>query len=178
MSEQMPSTHPEILAHAALLRQQEQIIVDEEQQHLLIFRLLDHYFALPGQYVREVLPAGDIIPVPGSSPFFLGVIPVRGEIASVLDLARLLEMLPTTIASTRKHSSRILIVQKEEKNTGMLVDAVEDIREFPKSAVQTQHSSLADHMQKFAHGELLFADHPTPLLDIDALFQHLQELCL
>jgi purine-binding chemotaxis protein CheW len=178
MSEPAPPTYPEILAQAAQLRQHDPLInVDEEQLQLLIFRLSDHTFAIPGEHVRELLPAGEIVPVPGSSPLFLGVLPVRGEIASVLDLARLLQLPPCTIATACNRSSRIMIVHKEEMSTGMLVDAVEEIREFPKSAIQTQPASRHTLLEKISQGQLLFNHHPTPLLDVANLFQHLQELC-
>ncbi|MBF0096856.1 MAG: chemotaxis protein CheW [Magnetococcales bacterium] len=178
MSEPVSQIYPEILAQAAELRQRDALInIDEEQVQLLIFRLLEHTFAIPGAHVRELLPAGEIVPVPGSSPLFLGVIPVRGEIASVLDLARLLQLPPGTSATAHNRSSRILIVQKEEMSTGMLVDAVEEIREFPKSAVQTQQASLNTLLEKLSQGQLLFNHQPTPLLDIAKLFQYLQELC-
>ncbi|MBF0184535.1 MAG: purine-binding chemotaxis protein CheW [Magnetococcales bacterium] len=171
-------SYPEILLQATELRQQDQIVnVDEETQQLVIFRLSDNTFAIPGHAVRELLPVGEIVAVPGSSPLFLGVVPVRGEIVSVLDPARLLHLLPATTSSARNRRSRILIIQKEERNTGMLVDAVEDIREFPKSALQTQPATLSAELEKLCAGQLLFDNQPTPLLDVEAFFQTLQELC-
>ena len=166
--------YAEIVNTAEAERDREKIVdVDEETVQLLLFRVLNNLFAIPGSQVREVMPAGDIFYVPGTSELFLGVVPVRGEIASVLDLSRLLGMAP----STRIHSSRILMVVQEEMSTGVLVDVVEEILMVPVSAIQPRAATLDPQLARLTSGQLLFGQQPTPILDVTALFQHLQEVC-
>ncbi|MEO5362899.1 MAG: chemotaxis protein CheW [Magnetococcus sp. DMHC-8] len=178
MSDQTAQAYEQLIHAAELARDREQIVdVDEETEQLVVFKLADQLFAMPGRYVRELIPTGDIVHVPGTSPLFLGVIPVRGDIVSVLDLARLLGMPPSTIAAARTRSGRILMVAREEMNTGMLVDAVTDIIDAPGSAIQPQLSTLDPQLARLADGQLLFNGQPTPILNVASLFQTLQEAC-
>ncbi|MEO5340709.1 MAG: chemotaxis protein CheW [Magnetococcus sp. MYC-9] len=176
MSDRVDPHYEEIVADTEQLRNQEQIVnVEEESLQLVLFKLLEQRFAIPGQHVRELMAAGEIVYVPGTTELFLGVVPVRGEIASVLDLARLLGL--TTTSSSKVHSSRILMVVQGEMSTGVLVDRVEDIINIPESAIQPHLSSLDPQLVQLTDGQFLFDAHPTPVLNVAAIFQHLQELC-
>ncbi|MEO5349354.1 MAG: chemotaxis protein CheW [Magnetococcus sp. YQC-3] len=174
MPDHAAPSYTEIVDASEAERDREKIVdVDEESVQLLLFRILNTLFAIPGSHVREVMPAGDIFYVPGTSELFLGVVPVRGEIASVLDLSRLLGMAP----SSRIHSSRILMVVQEEMSTGVLVDAVEEILTVPVSAIQPHATTLDPQLARLTSGQLLFGQQPTPILEVTALFQYLQEVC-
>ncbi|MBF0400873.1 MAG: CheW domain-containing protein [Magnetococcales bacterium] len=176
MSEQAEQPYAEIIQHAEQQRAQEQQLdVDEETVQLVVFKVEDKMLAIPGCHVRELVPVGEIVYVPGTSELFLGVIPIRGEIASVLYLARLLGL--STHARPRTPSHRILMVVKEEMSTGVLVDAVADIIQTPKSAIQPHPSTLDPQMALLAEGQILFGTEPAPVISVTALFRQLQELC-
>src|SRR5262249_53998132 len=49
------------------------------------FRLAHESYGIASSYVREVYPLRELTPLPGTPPFVLGIINVRGEILSVLD---------------------------------------------------------------------------------------------
>src|SRR6185312_5009031 len=57
-----------------------------ESLQVVVFRLGDERYALETQYVREVVRLSDYAPLPGAPAFVLGILNLRGEILSVLDL--------------------------------------------------------------------------------------------
>lgn len=70
---------------------------------VVIFQLGHEKYALETVQVREVFPVRDITSVPGTPPWLLGIINVRGRILAVLDLPYLLglEASVTTTATQR-----------------------------------------------------------------------------
>ena len=179
MAEQRAQHYETLVDDSERQRRQQQIVqVDEESVQLVVFRVLERLFAIFGRHVRELIPVGEIVYVPGTSELFLGVIPVRGEIASVLDLARLLGLASTSsVLPTWERSRRILMVVKEEMSTGILVDQVEDVISVPKSAIEPHLDTLDPQLARLTAGYCLFASQPTPILNVEVLFQQLQEQC-
>lgn len=176
MSDHAEQHYEEIIHNSEQQRNRGQIVdVDEETTQLVIMTVLDKRLAIPGCYVRELMPVGDIVYIPGTSELFLGVILVRGEIVSVLHLAQLLGL--TTTVAPRTPTHRVLMVVKEEMNTGILVNAVVDIVHIPKSAIQPQASTLDQQLVRLTEGEILFDTEPVPIINVTALFGHLQEVC-
>ena len=58
-------------------------------EELLAFRLGREVYALGTRWVREVVPLAALTPVPMTPAFVVGLLHVRGEIYSVLDIQRL-----------------------------------------------------------------------------------------
>ena len=52
------------------------------------FLLAYERYAMELDHVREVFPLKEITPLPGTPPFVLGIINVRGQIVSVVDLKK------------------------------------------------------------------------------------------
>lgn len=52
------------------------------------FSLAHERYAFESSYVREICPLNDLTPVPCTPPFVLGIINLRGQILSVIDLKR------------------------------------------------------------------------------------------
>jgi len=54
-------------------------------------------FATPIHWVQEVVPVGQVTPVPTAPPEVLGVTQVRGHVLPILDLPRMLGGRPTVV---------------------------------------------------------------------------------
>src|SRR4051812_47776459 len=61
---------------------------------LLTFYLADEWFALPLEKVKVVTRLLDVTPVPGASPYVLGVINHKSAIYPLVDVHRLLKIEP------------------------------------------------------------------------------------
>lgn len=91
---------------------------------LVVFRLGAENYGLRLHQVREIIMVGQITPVPRAPQFVEGVLNLRGEVMPVVDLRTrfgLPRVEPTSI-------SRILITSIGGVFTGLVVDAVEEVR--------------------------------------------------
>ncbi len=79
-------------------------------------------YALPVEYVREVLDLGELTPVPGAAPIVLGLRNVDGEIVPAFDLARILQ-----IERDGGSPPRLLVTECRGQRAAFAVDEVIDV---------------------------------------------------
>lgn len=117
----MPVPVPEILTPAP----------DEgARDHVLVFTLEGREFAVPVRSVVEIVRHRPATPVPRSSASVEGIIPVRGQMVTVLDL-RLCLALPPRPAGA---AARVIVVGTVEDRLGLVVDDVSGVARLPSNA--------------------------------------------
>ena len=79
--------------------------------------------------VSEILPCPQSTPVPGAKPWIVGLANVRGELLTVIDLARYL----SGVRSPLTASSRLLATSLNKAPVGLLIDEVFGQRRFVDS---------------------------------------------
>jgi purine-binding chemotaxis protein CheW len=67
-------------------------LVSHEIARVLMFALGSEQYSWPAQRVRAISRIGRITPVPSAPAYYRGVISLRGQVISVLDLARYLNL--------------------------------------------------------------------------------------
>jgi purine-binding chemotaxis protein CheW len=157
----------------ALLRQRHsqdaQVVeLDEPERKLVIFRLAGALWAAPGEQVREILPPAQIFFVPGCPEAVEGVINVRGDIASVIRLDRLLALEHDGLGAS------ILLCRAGGLVTGLRVGEVVDVVDLPASAIQPPPGNLASSLQSVVTGAFTFQRQPVTLLDLEPLLGRLR----
>lgn len=123
-------------------------------QPVLVFRLALERYAIELKEVGEVTPLTHCTPVPGAPPRFAGVISLRGELRSVLDLGRLFEI----PESGNVDSGFVLMLRRQE--IGLKVDRIEELREIQLE--ELSHTVPGKYAKGIAPGTLM-------LLDVDAV---------
>ncbi|MGR3220675.1 MAG: chemotaxis protein CheW [Candidatus Anammoxibacter sp.] len=157
-----------ILDEVKRRKSEEKIVdVEEEKVKLVIFSLTGNFYAFYGDSVKEILIAGKITYVPGSSDFIHGIINVRGDIESVLNIHRLLG-LPD---GKTTNNSRIAIAEKDGVRSGILVDSVDDVVDIPKDSIKPPISTLSDSVQQFVIGEVAYNNKNITILDTGKIFE-------
>jgi len=128
------------------------------------FHVGDRLFGLDILGVREIIRVFTITPVPRSEPHIRGLINLRGQIVTILDLAVRLGHEPTPV----KDSSHIVILknganaaQSSGRNQGgtqdlmgLLVDAIGDVVEAEASLAEAPPANLTDAEERFLSGVL------------------------
>lgn len=76
--------------------------------------------------ITEILPCPQATPVPGAKPWIIGLANVRGELLTVIDLARFV----TGVRSPITASSRLLTAGLNKAPIGLLIDEVYGQRHF------------------------------------------------
>ncbi len=93
------------------------------ERQLTSFRLGELLLGIDIRCIREINRVIDITPVPDAPSLVTGVVNLRGEVVTVVDLRTILE-LPATEVTPR---TRLMIVQSDEEAIGLLVDSVSDV---------------------------------------------------
>ncbi|MFY9114399.1 MAG: chemotaxis protein CheW [Dethiobacteria bacterium] len=113
-------------------------VIDEVQ--LVAFILENEEFAVNIQQVREVLKIARITPLPRSIDFIEGVINLRGEIIPVIDLCKRFGL---DRNDKRDESGRIIIVEIEDNEVGLIVDAVTEVIRLSQDSIQLPPANVA-----------------------------------
>ena len=137
-----------------------------EGTRLITFILGEEKYGLDILKVRELIsfPEG-LTRIPGMPDFIIGMFNLRGLVIPVMDLRKKFKM-----SSEERHEfSVIIIVDVENKNIGLTVDAVSDVI-FVKEEDMQDTSELAVNVDtKFIKGVAKTKDEMVILLDIDYL---------
>jgi purine-binding chemotaxis protein CheW len=143
----------------------EVVNVDEPRLKLVIITLAGDWFAVVGDKVREILPDTPVFILPGCPPTLEGVINVRGEIEPVINLCGVLGYDRTAAPE----GSRILLCRSEAMQSGLRVDAVEEVLDVPCSAIQPPPHTVAEERKALVAGIVALGDRMVTLLDLDRL---------
>jgi purine-binding chemotaxis protein CheW len=102
------------------------------------FLLAHEQYGIASAYVREVSPLREYTPLPGTPPFVLGIINVRGQILSVLDLKKFFDLPDRGLTDRHK----VIMLQSDHMEFGILADAILGVRAIPYSALQSSLPTL------------------------------------
>jgi len=116
-------------------------------------RLASEIYAIPVDHVAEVATLGELTPVPGSPPEFIGVRNLRGTSLPVVDLAVLLKV-PRT-APPRG----LVVTESAGRRVGFAVDSVDEVGELAEPTEDTDSPLLA--------GAILDSGDLIGVLDVD-----------
>lgn len=115
---------------------------EEDENRFLIFAMNEERFALNIDYLREIILADvEYTDVAGTSEDFLGLVTLRDELISVIDLRRYYGF-----RSTRDEKNRILIASFEGKKIGLLVDRIVNIKNFATKDIDYMPENFQDNM--------------------------------
>jgi|SRR5690625_206620 len=129
------------------------------------FRLEDETYGINVMQVQEVLPMTDIAPVPGSPPFVMGIINLRGNVVTVID-TRMRFGLSTC---EPEDSSRIVVIESGDQIAGMLVDSVAEVIEVRASEVDTAPGVGNEESARYIYGVVSRDEQLLILIDINRM---------
>jgi len=115
---------------------------------VLEFRLAQERYALETRYVREVCPLKDLTPLPCTPPFVLGVVNLRGRILPVFDLKKFFDLPEQGVTDLH----RIILIEGNEMELGLLADAVVGVRSIPADSLQPSLPTLIGIRSEYLKG--------------------------
>ncbi len=114
--------------------------------------------------VREIIRVFNITPVPRSEPHIRGLINLRGQIVTILDLAVRLGQEGTPVKDSShivilKHTANASGAQAQGQGAsqdlmGLLVDAIGDVVEAEATLAEAPPANLSDAEERFLSGVL------------------------
>ncbi|MES2884230.1 MAG: chemotaxis protein CheW [Pseudomonadota bacterium] len=132
-------------------------------QRWISFSLAGQSYGVDIGRVREVLAEVQIEPVPGAPQAVLGVINLRGQIVTVLDLRAWLG---------RERSSRVvrvMVLEHAGAMLGLAVDAVSDVLRLTSDDIKPVPRSREGQQPDFIQGLVTREDGLLTLVSFDAL---------
>ena len=104
----------------ALAQEPKQSDAAQEFLDIVQFRLASETYGVESRFVREVYPLKDFTPLPGTPPFVLGIINVRGQIISVVDIKKFFNLPDKGLAELNK----VIIIRDSKMEFGILADII------------------------------------------------------
>ena len=120
----------------------------QEQLELVEFLLAYERYALELPYVREVYPLKELTLLPDTPAFLAGIINVRGQIVSIVDLKKFFDLPEKGLTDLNK----VIIVNDGPMEFGLLVDAVTGVRRIPLLEMQPPLPTLTGIHQEYLRG--------------------------
>jgi purine-binding chemotaxis protein CheW len=137
----------------------------EEFLEVVQFLLAYEKYGFESRYVREVYSLTQFTPVPCAPPFVLGLINVRGQILSVIDLKKFFDLPERGLTDLNK----VIILHRDEMEFGILADAVLGVRFIPRGEMQSSLPTLtgirADYLRGLTKEPLIVLDGEKILSD-------------
>ena len=119
-----------------------------ESIEVVEFSLAHERYAVESAYVREVYPLEYLTPLPCTPAFVLGIVNLRGEIVSVIDLRKFFDLAQTGLPDLNK----IIVLESGNMIFGLLADAILGVRRLPLAEIQPSLPTLTGIREKYLKG--------------------------
>lgn len=142
-------------------------LIDENTRELAIFMVGDMPCGLDTSIVQEIIKNLQITVVHQAPPYVKGVINLRGEIATVIDLRTKFKMEPYD----SKQSMEIVVVRHGDESIGLLVDRVNDVVIANKNDISPPPSNVGNITGVFFDGIFTMEQELVSVLNPDELLK-------
>ena len=132
---------------------------------LVLFSVEDLWCGLPIDLVQEIIRPPPITPVRVGRPEVRGVINLRGQIVTVIDLRRRFGLEPAALA----RQARIVVVIHGDEQVGLLVDRVEDTVTTDPELMSAPPGNLSGVRGKLFEGVYRMEERLVAVLDSESV---------
>ena len=146
----------------ALARPPEKRAAGEERFEVLEFLLAYERYGVESSCIQEVVPLRELTLIPGTPPFVLGVINLRGQILSVIDLKKFFDLPEKGLTDLNK----VIVVRSEDMVIGILADAILGLRSVSVREAQLSLPTLTGIRSEYLKG---VTPEPMAVLDVKRL---------
>lgn len=112
------------------------------------FLLAHERYGIECSFVREVSPLETLTPVPCTPAFVLGIVNLRGEIVSVIDVRNFFELPQSGLPETNK----VIVLESGNMMFGIVADAVLGVRRIPRAEIQPSLPTLSGIRARYLMG--------------------------
>jgi len=130
---------------------------------VVVFKLNDEQFAVETAKVQSINDMMVITKVPKSKEHIKGLINLRGNVISLLDVNLILD-----VTKSDAVQNNIIILEMQEELVGIAVDQVDEVLDVEEDLIEK-----IDEVNKktYIKGVINFKDRIVTLIDIDKLLQ-------
>lgn len=128
---------------------------------IVVFRINEEQFAVESSGVQSINDMMEVTLVPKAPDYIKGLINLRGNVISLLDLELLLE-----IEKSTGNKNSIIILNVKDELVGIAVDEVNEVLEIEDAVIKRL---VEDNKNAYIKGVINFTDRIVTLIDIDKL---------
>lgn len=143
--------------------------IRSKDMQVVIFSLGGEEYSVDISIVREIIRVVDLTRIPKLPEFIEGVINLRGQITTVIDLRKRFEMEPVV-----NDNNRIIIVDLKGEPIGIIVDSVSEVMTVPPGQIDDMPSIKHARTQEYLKGICKVDDRILILLDLDKILTELE----
>jgi purine-binding chemotaxis protein CheW len=122
--------------------------LDENAIEVLEFILANEHYAMETIHIREVYPMREFAQIPGTPPFVLGLINIRGQILSVVDIRRFFDLPVKGLSDL----NRVMVIETPKMEMGVLADRIIGVRHVSQEALQPSLPTLTGIRAEYLRG--------------------------
>ncbi|MGP1571536.1 MAG: chemotaxis protein CheW [Moraxella sp.] len=121
---------------------------DTHQWTGIAFEVAGQKLVAPMGEISEILALPDVVPIPLTKPWLMGVANVRGRLLPLVDFAKFLGLQ----SHERLKNRKVLVIDEEGIFSGILVDQVLGILQFSESHYQARAINEDSPFAPYNHG--------------------------
>lgn len=133
----------------------------DEVNRYLNFSLGEEEFAIPLLSVKEVIAVPETTPIPHTPPHFLGIMNLRGQVISVIDLRK-----KFSINTKNTEETSVIILDLKNHFLGVVVDSVTSVLAIKNSDILEKPMIESSKSTEYITGVFRKNEHLVLLLDI------------
>jgi purine-binding chemotaxis protein CheW len=131
---------------------------------VVVFKVNEEQFAVEAAFVQSINDMMEITKVPKSAEYIKGLINLRGNIISLLDINLLLD-----IEKCSGVQENIIILNLQDESVGVTVDQVDEVLEIEENIIEKVET---DREKAYIKGVINFKDRIITLIDIGKLIKN------
>jgi purine-binding chemotaxis protein CheW len=135
----------------------------EQEEQMVVFQLGPESYGIDIFRVNEIIRLREITPIPKSEDYIRGLVNLRGKTIPVVDLRIKLNLGSAEDTET----TRIIVVDAEFGNIGVVVDAVREVITLQPDQVNQAPLLVSDTDNDFVRGVAKVDDGLITLLHLD-----------
>ena len=140
------------------------------EQQLVVFDLAHEAYGVDIGTVREIIRMQDVTSVPHRPDYVSGVINLRRRITPVVDLRKRFNLPETEIS----RESRIVVVDIDGQDIGMIVDAVTEVLRISSDQIEPPSNMIAAGGSDYIVGIAKLESQLVLLLDLERVLTSAQ----
>jgi purine-binding chemotaxis protein CheW len=142
----------------------------EDEIQLVSFKLGDEIFAVRVDQVREIGRVDQITKVPKMPDFIEGVMNLRGQITTIIDLRRRFEI---DDQEERTNQARIIVAEIGDIQLGIIVDSVQDVIRISTKSLSPPPKAFTTKVDgRFLSGICKQPESLIMLIDLSNILDH------
>ncbi|GAB6098125.1 chemotaxis protein CheW [Halanaerocella petrolearia] len=145
-----------------------------QTEQMIVFDIGKEKFGIKITRIHEIIRMKEITELPDASEYFAGIINLRGDIISVIDLQRRFGIKEAEVTD----DTRIIVVGYEGQDVGLIVDAVSEVVHIDKEEIDDPPQSMVSIKNDYLTGIAKVEEDMINILDLDNLLASKEKIDL